>query len=85
MQAARGPPSSDHFGESTSNGLSLNFAEEEIDKEETAFMDDFFSLLEAAHFRVLSRDDWDAAMENDFTVSHHCSLLMQWLSSDGKS
>ena len=43
-------------------------AEQEIDGEEAAFMLDFFSLLEAAHFRVLSRDDWDTAMENDFTV-----------------
>ena len=53
-----------------------NFAEGEIDNEESAFMLDFFSLLEAAHFRVLSRDDWDAAMANDFTVSHfRCSSL----------
>lgn len=37
-------------------------------------MDDFFSLLEAAHFRVLSRDDWDAAMINDFTVIY-CSII----------
>ena len=45
---------------------------------------DFFSLLEAAHFRVLSRDDWDAAMANDFTVIPVlCSRqnLPEWRSS----
>lgn len=44
------------------------YAEQEIDGEEAAFMLDFFSLLEAAHFRVLSRNDWDSAMDKDFTV-----------------
>lgn len=49
-------------------------AEEEIDSEEASFMLDIFSLLEAAHFRVLSRDDWDAACDNEFTVGANRTL-----------
>lgn len=57
-------------------------SEGEIDHEEAAFMDDFFSLLEAAHFRVLSRDDWDAAMINDFTFTN--PMEVAWGSMDRK-
>jgi len=43
---------------------------EEVDEEEASFLRDLFSLLEAAHFRVLSRGDWDAACNNEFTFTN---------------
>ena len=44
-------------------------AGEEVDEEEASFLKDLYSLLGAAHFQVLSRGDWDAACDNEFTVS----------------
>ena len=37
-------------------------------RREARFMDDFYNLMSAAHFRVLTRQDWDMAMAHDFTV-----------------
>ena len=33
------------------------------------FLEDLYALLKAAYFRVLSVDEWDAALDYDFTVS----------------
>lgn len=36
---------------------------------EMTFMEDMWQLMQASHFRLLSKDDWDTAQEEQFTVS----------------
>lgn len=44
----------------------------DLDELELGFMDDFCSLLQAAHFKVLTDEEWQSACDNDFTVSLSC-------------
>ena len=56
---------------------SLHLTGSDLDELELGFMDDFCSLLQAAHFRVLSSDDWQSACDNDFTVSLSSLLVLK--------
>lgn len=41
---------------------------------EMTFMEDVWQLMQASHFRLLSKEDWETAQEEQFTVSpHHLS------------
>ena len=42
---------------------------EELDEQEMTFLEDIYQLMQAAHFRLLSADDWKTAQAEQFTVS----------------
>ena len=43
-------------------------SETELDKREDASLDSFYQLLTAAHFRLLSPEDWATAQADAFTA-----------------
>lgn len=42
--------------------------DDELDKRELAFVEDFYKLLRAAYFNIISREDWETAQDENFTV-----------------
>ena len=42
---------------------------EDLDEQEIIFLEDIHQLMQAAHFRLLSADDWKTAQAEQFTVS----------------
>lgn len=40
----------------------------QADKDEVDFLEDLYALLRAAHFSVLSAEEWQSACNHDFTV-----------------
>ncbi len=42
---------------------------EDLDEQEITFLEDIHQLMQAAHFRLLSADDWKTAQAEQFTVS----------------
>jgi hypothetical protein len=54
---------------------------EELDKRELAFVEDFYKLLRAAYFNIISREDWETAQDENFTVrtcSESSRFLENW-------
>lgn len=43
-------------------------SEEELDRQEVSFLEDIYQLMQAAHFRLLSEEDWATAQDEEFTV-----------------
>ena len=54
---------------------------EELDEQEMTFLEDMYQLMQAAHFRLLSADDWKTAQAEQFTVrlwqhpTHGCLVI----------
>jgi len=46
---------------------------EELDEQEMTFLEDIYQLMQAAHFRLLSADDWKTAQAEQFTVNYPIS------------
>ena len=51
-------------------------SQEELDRQEMAFVEDMFQLLQAAHFHVLSADEWATAQQESFTVCARDALVL---------
>ena len=43
---------------------------EDLDEQEMTFLEDVYQLMQAAHFRLLSAEDWNTAQAEQFTVRH---------------
>jgi recombinational DNA repair ATPase RecF len=41
----------------------------ELNELEISFLEDIYQLMQAAHFRLLSEEEWATAQEEEFTVS----------------
>ena len=54
---------------------------QQADKDEVDFLEDLYALLKAAHFRVLTVEEWEAAVRYDFTVSHCVHPLLSLYNS----
>ena len=48
----------------------------DLDEQEVTFLEDMYQLLQAAHFRVLSGEEWETAKEESFTVGWHGHLFL---------
>lgn len=42
---------------------------DDMDEQEMTFLEDIHQLMQAAHFRLLSAEDWKTAQAEQFTVS----------------
>lgn len=49
---------------------------EDLDEQEMTFLEDMYQLMQAAHFRLLSAEDWNTAQAEQFTVRHGKGLLL---------
>jgi len=58
---------------------------EELDEQEMTFLEDIYQLMQAAHFRLLSADDWKTAQAEQFTVNHPISYPHRHLLPGRKS
>ncbi|EIE18772.1 hypothetical protein COCSUDRAFT_60075 [Coccomyxa subellipsoidea C-169] len=56
--------------------------EEELDEMEMTFMEDVWQLMQASHFRLLSKEDWETAQEEQFTFNS--PVEVNWNYMDGE-
>ena len=56
-------------------------SDDELDRTELRFLEDFCNLLTTAHYRLLTEDEWRTATDEEFTASYcACSLArLLWL------
>ena len=39
-----------------------------LDRQELQFLDDFQDVMQCAHYRLITQDEWDTALAEEFTV-----------------
>lgn len=73
----------DYFGKAAEGRTGVELRpNEELDKQELAFLADFVQLMEAAQYRQLHRAEWDAAQAEDFLFTLPCHV--KWSAMDTK-